>query len=279
MGINVQLHGNIESPTVVDPGLVDNLPDETMSGLLDRFVSKQYDGELYSVRSLAFVSKLQRPLWYICTSAPVKMNKLFNYVQMDVKTIAHANQLANAGYREDTKSKNLVKLISRFLPFFRMRAVAGGVSVVVLDPPALKDISSWEAAFGKVGATIAWIDENGEAHESPKLVKTVRALSDTSFIRETEIPLGEIEEYVKALAPGQTYTVKIAPAAFPKEEQVKQSRRYRNLTDRIHREMKDRHFQIIAQKRQRTTIQIRRFTDEEFAQWQKMLMEAASSQS
>jgi hypothetical protein len=254
---------------LVDEGLDTTTPEGEFLEKYSKQVSAPLEGDTYTVHNISYLSKRARPLWFICTDYPfTNKSPEYNYVTMDFDTKKLAKNLVSAVNQRAEETK-LLRLIQRFLTFARYRLANGFLSTIVLYPPPLSKIAKWEVAFGKVGIRIAWVDENGEAHESTRHTAPIvtKGKSKNNITIENDTNRGYIDTALRLMEPGTTITFPLAPTLLTQELRRREGNAVYWICSKVERALGDRKFKVDISKKNVFRMNIYRYTDEEYFAW------------
>lgn len=228
-------------------------------------------GQEYSSRSAMDVVRLSRPLTYLCTEYPVKnKDPLRNFIKLDKKTIGFATEMASRAHMPSTAQGPFHRMILRFAEYQKYRIANELESVIVLEPPPLSHIGAWELAFSGIGLKVAWLDENGEAHQSA--ISPDAAHLNRKAISQQGLRGSKEESMIAALAAGESCVFKVAFVTQTPIQRSNHKNVFKRTCEAISKEFGDRYFSVKETARHKRdgdrarglSLVITRLTDDEY---------------
>jgi hypothetical protein len=239
--------------------------DLTNSTSLDfEFPSFNDDGDYLpakpTIKTIRDLTNTPRDVYLICTAYipnNLKVNRSYIKASHDVTNRA---ELCAEKHPEisELKFTQFLRILSTFAEW---RCHQKHQTIIILLPPPLKHVASWERAFAQVGLITAWVDENGNYEPSQySLAPSVKS------VRRVEVTNTEDFEAVEQMMPSSTMKL-WSLVGSSKKATAAIRQKARRLIIKVEEKHKDRRFSLSMPSSNRGYITIRRLGGNEYAEW------------
>jgi hypothetical protein len=213
-----------------------------------------------TVKTIRDLTNAPRDVYLICTSyEPNNLRLNRSYIKANLDVINRAEGCAEK-YPDisELKFTQFLRILSTFAEW---RCHQKHHTIIVLLPPPLKHVASWERAFAQVGLITAWIDENGNYEPSQySLAPNVKSVRRVQTIDTTDF------DAVEQLEPGSTMKL-WAVVGSSKKAAAAIRQKARRLLIKVEQKHKDRRFSLSMPETNRGNLTVRRMGVKEYKEW------------